>query len=47
MLRNTGWETSVVEQISMRFGMCLFTALNYIGERFFAFKEKKDGAKEG
>ena len=45
LLRNTGWETSVVEQISMLFGMCLFTALNYIGQRFFAFKEKGDDKK--
>ncbi|SCJ68100.1 Uncharacterised protein [uncultured Clostridium sp.] len=45
MLRNTGWETSVVEQISMLFGMCLFTALNYIGQRFFAFKEKVNDKK--
>jgi hypothetical protein len=29
----------VQENVSMTFGMCLFTALNYLGQRFFAFKE--------
>lgn len=29
----------VQENVSMAFGMCLFTALNYLGQRFFAFKE--------
>jgi len=28
------------ENVSMAFGMCLFTALNYLGQRFFAFKNK-------
>ena len=27
------------ENVAMFVGMCLFTALNYIGQRFFAFKE--------
>lgn len=30
---------NVTDQISMLFGMCLFTGLNYIGQRFFAFKK--------
>ncbi len=29
---------SFVENISMLVGMALFTALNYLGQRFFAFK---------
>ena len=29
----------VQENVSMAFGMCLFTALNYLGQRFFAFKQ--------
>lgn len=29
----------IVDQISMLFGMILFTGLNYFGQRFFAFKE--------
>ena len=45
LLRNTGWETSVIEQLSMLFGMCLYTALNYFGQRFFAFKEKENATK--
>ena len=36
----------LVEQISMLFGMCLFTALNYVGQRFFAFQEKKEDQSE-
>ena len=27
------------ENISMLVGMCLYTGLNYLGQRFFAFKE--------
>ena len=30
---------NIIEQISLLFGMCLFTVLNYIGQRFFVFKE--------
>lgn len=40
MLYNTSLSRSIVEQISMLFGMVLFTMLNYIGQRFFTFKEK-------
>lgn len=29
---------TIQENVSMAFGMCLFTALNYLGQRFFAFK---------
>lgn len=31
---------TIQENVSMAFGMCLFTALNYLGQRFFAFKNK-------
>jgi len=31
---------TIQENFSMAFGMCLFTALNYLGQRFFAFKQK-------
>lgn len=31
---------TVQENISMGVGMCLFVALNYSGQRFFAFKDK-------
>ena len=40
ILSNTSLSKSIVEQFSMLFGMALFTMLNYIGQRFFAFKEK-------
>lgn len=40
VLSNTQLSDNIVEQISMLFGMVLFTLLNYIGQRFFAFKEK-------
>jgi putative flippase GtrA len=32
--------TSAVEQIAMIFGMILFTGLNFLGQRFFAFRKK-------
>jgi putative flippase GtrA len=40
ILLNTSLSKSIVEQFSMLLGMVLFTMLNYIGQRFFAFKEK-------
>ena len=40
ILSNTSLSKSIVEQISMLLGMVLFTTLNYVGQRFFAFKEK-------
>ena len=40
ILFNTPLSKSIVEQASMIFGMVLFTALNYVGQRFFAFSEK-------
>jgi putative flippase GtrA len=40
ILSNASLSKSIVEQLSMLFGMVLFTMLNYIGQRFFAFKEK-------
>jgi putative flippase GtrA len=39
MLMNTSLSKSIVDQFSMLFGMVLFTMLNYVGQRFFAFKE--------
>ena len=29
--------------VTLLTGMCLFTGLNYLGQRFFAFARKKDG----
>lgn len=42
-LTNLALQSSAVEvreNISMLVGMCLFTCFNYLGQRFFAFKEK-------
>ena len=49
MLSQSGLSASAVEQISMVFGMVLFTAINYAGQRFVVFtakdKEKKDESR--
>ena len=37
----SGVVTSVRDNVSMFVGMCLFTAFNYCGQRFFAFKKRK------
>lgn len=36
-----GIAKNVQENIAMLVGMCLFVGLNYIGQRFFVFQEKK------
>ena len=36
----SGAAASVRDNVSMFVGMCLFTAFNYCGQRFFAFKNK-------
>lgn len=35
-----GSPATIQENLAMFVGMCLFTAFNYIGQRYFAFKEK-------
>ena len=35
-----GQSQSIPENVAMLVGMCLYTALNYLGQRFFAFKVK-------
>ena len=35
----SGAAASVRDNVSMLVGMCLFTAFNYCGQRFFAFKK--------
>ncbi len=37
----TGFGQTVQDNISMLAGMCLFVLLNYVGQRYFAFKEKE------
>jgi hypothetical protein len=39
LLRNSPQKTR--ENIALFFGMCLFTGLNYLGQRFVVFKEKE------
>lgn len=36
----SGMSVSLQENIAMLVGMCLFVALNYIGQRFFTFNKK-------
>ena len=36
----SGASPSVRDNVSMLVGMCLFTGLNYLGQRFFAFRGK-------
>lgn len=35
----TGWPVNLQENAAMLAGMCLYTALNYLGQRFFAFRK--------
>lgn len=37
----TGAPKNIQENVAMFVGMCLFTGFNYLGQRFFAFAEKK------
>lgn len=34
-----GWPVNLQENGAMLVGMCLYTALNYLGQRFFAFRK--------
>lgn len=36
----SGASSAVRDNVSMFVGMCLFTGFNYLGQRFFAFKQK-------
>ena len=38
----SGQSKTIQSNIAMLVGMCLFVAFNYIGQRFFAFKEKEE-----
>ena len=37
---------SMADNIAMLCGMCLYTALNYIGQRFIVFADKMDKSKQ-
>lgn len=43
LLRSTS--QAVQDNVSMLVGMCLFTALNYLGQRFFAFALRDNGER--
>ncbi|MCD8026554.1 MAG: GtrA family protein [Clostridiales bacterium] len=40
----SGQSEEIRTNIAMLVGMCLFVAFNYIGQRFFTFREKKESA---
>ena len=40
ILKDVNWSVSIVEQISMFFGMGIFMVLNYFGQKFFVFRKK-------
>ena len=37
-----GFSVTVQENLAMFVGMCLFTGFNYVGQRYFAFKENRE-----
>lgn len=39
-LKEMDWSVSVMEQISMLFGLGIFIVLNYFGQRYFVFVKK-------
>lgn len=38
----TGFDEKLQTNAAMLAGLCLYTALNYLGQRFFAFRAKED-----
>ena len=36
----TDFSKTIQENVSMLLGMCLFVLFNYLGQRFFTFKDK-------
>lgn len=41
-----GFSQNIQENIAMLVGMCLFVGLNYIGQRFFVFKRKRNSEQQ-
>ena len=37
-----GFDEKLQTNAAMLAGLCLYTALNYLGQRFFAFRAKED-----
>lgn len=42
----SGFSQNIQENIAMLVGMCLFVGLNYIGQRFFVFKGKRNSEQQ-
>ena len=42
----SGASQTVQENLAMLAGMCFFVALNYIGQRFFVFKNNEDKSQD-
>jgi len=42
----SGASESVRDNVAMLTGMCLFVGFNYLGQRFFAFREEKEQTEE-
>ena len=42
----SGFAVAVQENAAMLCGMCLFVVLNYLGQRFFAFRQDKEEKKD-
>ena len=42
----TNYGKTIQENVAMVVGMVLFVGLNYLGQRFFAFKKEKDTKEE-
>ena len=43
----SGSTQSVQENVAMFAGMCLFVAFNYVGQRFFVFRDSGENAQTG
>jgi len=39
LLGQLGWSVSIMDQISMVMGMCIFIVINFCGQKFFVFKK--------
>jgi len=42
----SGAAVNIQENVAMLVGMCLFVGLNYMGQRFFVFKNRKDASDD-
>ncbi len=42
----SGFDPTIQDNIAMLVGMCIFVVLNYLGQRFFVFREKRTMKKD-